>query len=425
MTGKPWVAYGDSKVGFDVPEQWNLLEIALPKDVAEVEDVSSEVEKALRSPISSRKISEIVTKESKVAIISDCVRRPTPANVIIPVLLDELNKVGVPDQNVKVIIGRGLNPPLTQEEFKQKVGDEVLGRVEVAQHDPDQNLVHIGDTSFGTPIWVNRDVMEADVKIGVGSIGFHEMAGYGGGGKIILPGVSGRATITRNHLSAATQPAARISNLQGNPAREEIEEAARRAGLDLKIDVVLNRDNRIAKVFAGDFVEEHRMAVKKFNEIYALQVSKLADVTITSSFPYDTHDTMTWKAFCLADFATADKGTIILVSPCCNGIREPVYDLYKHYHDLSAKDAYNGIKSGELVTKYGFNVMSLPRMIDLKSRKDLIYVTEEKWVQRIREMGFVSVGSLREAIEISNEKYTKSADLRVVPFGGTTLCLPP
>ncbi|MGB9854825.1 MAG: lactate racemase domain-containing protein, partial [Candidatus Bathyarchaeales archaeon] len=195
-----WLPYGKTEVCLRVPAR-NLLGSIEPREKPGVSDAKVEIERALKEPVGSKRLAEIVKPESKVAIVVDDATRPAPSHLMVPPLLDELNSAGVKDENVTVVFGCGTHKAVTNEEAVRLLGENILKRVKVVSHDcrtPD--LVYVGTTSkYGTKVYLNRIFAEADVKILTGDVDFHYYAGYGGGRKSVLPGVAGEETIKANH----------------------------------------------------------------------------------------------------------------------------------------------------------------------------------------------------------------------------------
>jgi len=185
---------------------------------------------------------------------------------------------------------------MSKEEIEKKIGGEVLKRVRVVQHDPDNNLFYLGNTKKGHELWVNKDVVQSEVKISTGSIVPHRYAGYGGGAKSVLPGISSRESIGLNHLQVETGEAA-LGKIEGNPVREEMEEAAKMIGLDFIVSTVMNDKNEIVKVVAGDPVKAHRTGVKICKEIYGVEIPEKVDIVIDSSHLMDISFLSSFKDF--------------------------------------------------------------------------------------------------------------------------------
>lgn len=195
-----WLPYGKTDVCVRVPAR-NLLGTIEPIEREGAFDATAEIERALKEPIGTKRLSEIAKPENIVAIVVDDATRKAPSKVMLLPVLAELNAAGVKDENVTVIFGCGTHRAVKPEEAATLLGEEVVKRVKVISHDcraPD--LVHLGTTkTHGNKVFINPVFANADVKVLLGDVGFHYYAGYGGGRKSVLPAISGEETIKNNH----------------------------------------------------------------------------------------------------------------------------------------------------------------------------------------------------------------------------------
>ncbi|MCK4240715.1 MAG: nickel-dependent lactate racemase, partial [Candidatus Atribacteria bacterium] len=336
-----FLPYGKEKIPISLPQK-NLLKICLLKNVPGIEDSIKAIKEAIENPIGSPTIPKIAQGKRTAVVICTDTTRPTPDKLLIPPILDELNKEGISDKNIKVIIARGQHRKMTEEEVKEKVGEEVLKRVKIGQHDPDNNLFYLGKSKRGNELWVNKDVVQAEVKIATGNIIPHRYAGYGGGTKSILPGISSRETIGHNHLYVETGEAA-LGKIEGNPVREEMEEAAKMMGLDFIVNTVMNDKNEIVKVVAGNPVKAHRTGVEICKEIYGVKIPGKADIVIASSHPMDISFYQASKTLEAVGHIIKDNSTIIMVSPCYEGIGSK--DFLYFLEEKTPQDIIKKIKS--------------------------------------------------------------------------------
>jgi len=290
-----------------------------PAATPPVPDVKQEVQRALNEPVGLAPLRELATPGKRVVVIGDDGTRLTPTDQIIPPLLDELNAGGVPDSDVTLIIATGTHRPMTKDEIASKYGDQVTDRVQVINHDcvDEASLVSCGTTRRGTDIWVNRAVMEADVRIGVGNIVPHHPTGWSAGAKILLPGVAGRRTTAQFHLlGAREQQLGKVDT----PCREEMEDFARVTGLDFIVNTVLNSRGQLVRAVAGHFVAAHREGVKWAKSVYGVPFGNKADITLSSTYPIDFDLFQADKGLFSAVLCTKEGGEIILVSPCYEGV---------------------------------------------------------------------------------------------------------
>jgi nickel-dependent lactate racemase len=409
--------YDNQALTFELPDGWKLLAMSEPRDVPAAESVEKLVREGLRNPLGMASLAEVVgsLENKKVVIISEDQTRPSPVVEVVLPLINELNALGIGDESIEVIIGRGTHRKITPDEIKAKLGDEVVGRVKVSIHDADDKagLVNVGTTSRGTPCWANRKVVEAGFSVGIGTINPHYFAGYGGGPKIALPGICGRDTIRHNHVLMA-EPGTTQGMTDGNPVWEDMLEAARLVGLDMKIDCLLNAEKRIYKLFVGEVEAAQKEAIKGLTNVYGAPVPRAADVTITSAFPLETDFIQSGKSILLADEVTKDGGTVILLSSCPDGAGPMMYETLSQKPD--SEEVIRWIGEGKASTTGGPMASRLRRMLSTKS---LIVVTEGLTKQQLADMEIKHATSVQEAVAQVAQKYPK-AEVIVLPVGGST-----
>jgi len=391
--------------------------MAEPKQVPALADVASEVVNAVENPIGSPPLSEMVKRAGtgKVVILSEDQTRPTRTGLIILPLIEHLNELGISAGQIEVIIARGTHREPSQEELQAKLGEEVIKRVRVSVHDPDdpEKLVQMGSTSRGNPCWLNKTYAEAGLKIAIGTVNPHYFAGYSGGPKIILPGVCGRETIKHNHVLIRYEGTVQ-GNREGNILWEEMLEVARISGLDMKIDALLTPAKEIHKLYAGDVSEAHKAAVRGLLDIYGVPIPRLADVTITSAYPLEINLIQSGKAILLADLVTKPGGTILLLSACNDGAGPLMYET------LSQRPApdqvVDWIAQGKASTTGGPMASRLRKLLQTKK---LLLVTEGLTPQQLADMEMDWAPSIGEALEVLGKAYP-SADTLVLPVGGAS-----
>ena len=409
--------YNNQPLTFELPDSWNLLAMSEPVEVPAAKSVEALVKKGLQEPIGMAPLAQIIPSlEDKTAvIIIEDQTRPSPVGSVALPLINELNRLGIGDGDIEVIIGRGTHRATTQEEIKGKLGEEVVNRVKVSLHDADDkdNLVNVGTTSRGTPCWANRKVVEAGFKVGIGTINPHYFAGYGGGPKIVLPGISGRDTIRHNHVMIR-EPGTTQGNMEGNPLWEDMLETARLVGLDMKIDILLNSQKEIRRVFAGDVEAEQKEAVKALIEVYGAAVPKMADVTITSAFPLETDLIQSGKSILLADGITKPGGTVILLSACPDGAGPLMYETLAERPE--AEQVIDWIAQGKASPTGGPMASRLRRLL---TTKHLLVMTKGLTAQQLVDMEMEHATTVQDAIAQVSKRHPK-ADVIVLPIGGST-----
>jgi nickel-dependent lactate racemase len=277
--------YENSEVELDFPSSWKIHFCAM-KGAKKKRLLPKEMERAFLNPIESSRIMELAKGKREVVILFDDIARPTPVFEIVPYVLKELEEAGISDDQIRLIAALGAHGAQTAIDFKKKLGQEVLDRFPVYNHHAFDHCTYLGKTSRGTPVSINREVMACDLKIGIGCIVPHSFSGFGGGGKIVLPGVAHIDSIAYNHgpLVRNHPGSVGLGRIDGNVPRLDIEEATRMAGLDVKIDAVLNIQGRITGLFVGDPIAEHREGMKIAREVYATAPATGMDVVVVNAY---------------------------------------------------------------------------------------------------------------------------------------------
>jgi len=277
--------YDNSQLELEFPDSWDVHFLP-PKGHDRPKLTPQQIEQAFANPIGTQRIRDLARGKKEVVILFDDITRPTRTYEILPYVLRELEQAGITDAQVRLIAALGSHGAHDNHALRKKLGQETLERFPVYQHNPWENCVPVGTTSHGTPLAVNREVMSCDLKIGIGCILPHPQVGFGGGGKIILPGVAHIDSIEHFHgkvMESAPQTTG-PGNYDENVMRFDTEEAAKLAGLDMTIDALMNMRGEMTALFVGDPVQEHREAVKLAKQVYATEGISGADIAVTNAF---------------------------------------------------------------------------------------------------------------------------------------------
>lgn len=322
----PTIPYG--KTHFTWPsDQYPYFLSVHPKDVPAPANGQAEVAKAIANAMG--KNIEDLKGTKKVVIVTSDSTRPVPNREIFPPLLEALAGIGISYEQITVLIGTGLHRPAPPEEFPALLGEETAQKLTVISHDAtDQSqLVYLGQTSRGTPIWINKHYQEADARILVGMIDPHQIVGISGGAKALAIGLGGEKLIQANH-SMLTQPTCRLGVVDGNPARADIDEVGEIVGIDFIVNVILNNEKKIVKAVAGDFRKAHAEGIKLAQEICQVQVPEAADLVVASpgGYPKDINLYQAQKALAHAALVVKEGGVIILSAQCKEGVGEERFE---------------------------------------------------------------------------------------------------
>ena len=275
--------YGDTELEIDFPDSWDVTVCHMHGHNAPPLSEDG-IRKAFRDPIGTTTIRELAKGKKEVAILFDDMSRATPTAVMIPYILEELAGAGIPDDNIRFIAAIGAHGSMNGIDFRKKLGDEVMGRFLVYNHNPYENCTPLGMSGRGTPVSVNSEVIACHLKIGIGSIVPHPLSGFGGGSKIILPGIASMETIDANHARLGRSPTVGIGTWEGNAVKLDMDEAARMAGLDVKVDAILNLRREVVALFIGDPVAEHGEGVKVAREHYATDMVSDPDIVVANCY---------------------------------------------------------------------------------------------------------------------------------------------
>jgi lactate racemase len=299
------------------------IKTALP-----LQDPEGAIGEAIRNPIHSKPLREIVRSGQTVAFIVNDTTRVANSHVFMPILLNELNAVGVPDQDMFVAFSLGTHHLLSEKEMVDLVGPGVAQRVKLHNpdcHDPNQ-YKYVGTTSRGNPVHFYRPVVEADHIICTGSIVYHYMAGFGGGRKALFPGVASYETVRYNH-SFLLDPNALIGKMNGNPVYEDQIEGTEMCRPSFLLNVVLDEKKQFLKIFAGDYIQAHLAGCEFVESLYGVPIEQPADLVIAScgGYPKDINVYQLQKTMDHAWLAVREGGVVIILGECVEGTGSEEY----------------------------------------------------------------------------------------------------
>lgn len=405
--------FGTGVQSVELPEK-NLMGVLMSNDVPRGFINEAEVARALAEPIGAPRLREIVKPGEKIAIITSDITRPCPTYRIMPPLLNELYAAGCRPEDIKLVFALGSHRPHTPEEKLKLAGERAMNEITCIDSDPD-DCVHIGTTDRGTPVDITRSVAEAERRICLGNIEYHYFAGYSGGAKAIMPGVSTPAAIQANH-SMMVKDECCAGNLDGNPLRQDIEQAAAMTGVDYIVNVVLDEHKQIVRAVAGDLVKAHREGCKFLDSMYMKPLEKRADIVIVSQggAPKDLNLYQTQKALDNAKHAVRKGGTIILIGSCKEGLGSKVFEEWL----LSAPTAHSMIERIGRQFQLGGHKAAAIAMVLENAEIYLVSDMADDFVERI----FLKPAhSAQEALDAAFARLGPDATVLCMPYGGSTL----
>ena len=405
--------YGHGQQTVEVNEK-NLLGVLTANEMVHLRTGAEAVEYALDHPIGAAPLEQLVKPGQKIAIVASDISRPVPSHEILPAIADRLLKAGCRAEDITVVFALGSHRRHTEEEKRRLAGQRIYELVRCIDSDPD-DCIRLGVTDAGTPVDITRSVAEADIRICTGNIEFHYFAGYSGGAKAIMPGVSTPAAIQANHRMMV-EPAAHAGNLDTNPIRQDIEQAGRICGIDYIVNVVLDEHKNIVYAVAGDVTQAHRDGCRYLDKMYRKPIAQRADIVLVSQggAPKDANLYQVQKALDNAKHAVKTGGTIILMGACPEGLGSQTFRQWL----LSAPTAASMIDRIHAQFQLGGHKAAAIAMVLQNAHIDLVSEMEPEFVRSI----FLNPQpSAQQALDEAMAKYGPDATVIAMPFGGATL----
>lgn len=392
----------------------NIIDILMANEVEKDLVNEESVKRALLSPIGTPRLKDIVTAGKKIAIVTSDITRPLPTYRIMPALLDELYAGGANKKDITLVFALGSHRKHTKEEQEKLAGERAAREINLADS-TDYGFTHFGFTANGTPVDICEAVAKADIKICLGNVEYHYFAGYSGGAKAIMPGVSTREAIQKNHSLMVNEEAC-AGNMADNPIRRDIEEATAMVGVDFIVNVVLDEHKNIVYTAAGDVTEAHRDACRYLDKMYLKPIKEKADIVIVSQggAPKDLNLYQTQKALDNAKHAVKNGGTIILVGSCKEGLGEKTFEEWI----TTAATPDSLIKRIEKEFKLGGHKAAAIAMVLKNADIYLVSDLDDSLVEGIFMKPYKSV---EEAFAAAIKKHGEKATVIAMPYGGSTL----
>jgi nickel-dependent lactate racemase len=406
------VPYGSGHLSIPLPPgvKARVLETRVPPGAAGTREA---IREALIKPIGAKRISESAPAGGQAVIIINDITRPTPTRLMVQEILEELDSAGVRRDDVTVVVATGSHRPATPGELLSILGDDLARSLRVENHDwRAKDLVFLGTTTRGVPLYINAKVARASYKIVTGVILPHQAAGYSGGRKSILPGVAGEKTLVIHHSLPIRMfdPAPGI--IHGNPFHEEAQEAALKVGVDFMLNVIPVDDSSVVAAVAGHIVQAFEAGVRLAEDLYTARVERAAGVVVVSpgGYPRDIDLYQSVKALSIAQMVVEDGGNLVLVAECREGVGRGAF--YQWFKDASSpRDVVERFRL-EGFTEGTNTAFMLARAL-LKAR--VLAVSSGIGAPTLRDMFMEPVPSLNEALEAALVGQPRGQEVLVLP----------
>lgn len=421
MTVKQYdFAYGRGRMKFELDEEL-VKGVVRTEDFAPMTDIKAGVLEAIRHPIGLPPLEEIVKPGQTIAFICNDLTRVANSYDFMPVLVDEMNRLGIPDENMKIVFSLGTHRVMTREEMAIAVGENVASRLKMYNSDCkiDEDFRYFGQTSRGTPVLINKHLCDVDHVILTGSIVQHYFSGYGGGRKAILPGCAAMETVRKNH-SFMLDPNSGLGKTVGNPVYEDqMEGVARFAkGRSLFLfNAILNAKHEFLRMFAGDYIAAHKEACKFVDEVYGSVISQEADLVIAScgGYPKDINVYQMQKTMDNSVLAVRQGGVVILLADCEEGSGSA--KLEETFRRLKTPEAIEAdLEKNFVIGANKAYAVTRP----MRKAKYILVTSLDR--QLAKDMLFTAaVSTVEEALEIAKQYVGEKPSVILMPEGSLTV----
>lgn len=409
--------YGKKEIRLPIQDK-NIIKILNLEKQEVLLNPENKLRELLKNPIGSPSLKDLIIqkKASKILIIVNDITRPTPYEIILPPLLDELHQIGIKKENIIFMVATGIHRSNSQEEIKEIFGENIFSAYKFINHDCDNpRQKDLGKLKSGNNLWVDPIILDTDFIITTGVIVPHYFSGFSGGRKSILPGICGRKTIEANHAQMVHHDA-RAGNFKGNPVHEEMQEAAEKVGVDFNINVVTDENHQIVEIVAGELLTSWQQGVEVCKQIYIYPIEKKAEVVIASAggYPKDINVYQAQKALNNAYQAIKPGGTIILTAECLEGYGEATFE--KWIEEANTPDDIIKRLKNKFVLG-GHKAYAIARAV----KEVKVILISSLPPEKVRKLFFIPMKNISQALNYVKDKYGEDFQAYILPSGNTVL----
>ena len=414
--------YGKGILNIKLDED-NVTGVLLPKDNKPV-DISKEMSNIFDHPCHSKPFNEIFKKgDDAVIISSDITRAWSKTSLYLPYIVERLNKAGIDDKNITILSSNGTHRSQTQEELKTVVGEEILKRIKIVEHNCDKETFYVGTTSRGTKVEVSKLIRNKKIIL-TGGIVHHLMAGFGGGRKSILPGISGRETIRQNHLLALdpanprSNPLIGVGRIKDNPLNLDMIEAASFVKPAFLVNSIVDGKGNIVKLVGGDFVSAWEQGCAWADDNFGVPIKEKADIVIAGcgGYPKDISLFQATKSLFNGCMALKDGGTLLMIAECREGAGADAF--FSWIEPLKA-----GVLDSELRNNFTIAGYVFYAVIEKAKNIHVVLLTSMD-PRKVEPMCIKAVNSLNDALDICGlDGDYKDKKIILMPYAGFTVPL--
>jgi len=401
--------YEPKELELPLPDSWQV-EVCNMTGYNRPALTADEIKASISSPIGMPPLRELAKGKKEVAIIFDDMTRATRVAQIVPFVLEGLAQAGIPDNRIRFIAALGVHGAMNRIDFVKKLGEEILARFPVFNHNAFDNCTYVGSTStYKTKVYLNQEVMNCDLKIAIGEVVPHPMNGFGGGGKMILPGVAAFETIRSNHLRLVKDKSEHrdkqiigMGLFDNNPMRIDIEEAASLAGLDVLINCLLNMWGETVAIFAGAMKPAYAAAIKEAKTHYLTPRVKDKDIVIANTYAKANEAAI---GLGIAFPAVTEGGDVVLIANAPDG-------QIPHYLMGPFGKTVQGMLPRQVVPQHINRLLIYTEYPDVKSKS---------WIQESDKI--LILNRWDEVLEVLQRAHGAEAKVAVYPSAEIQYCV--
>jgi nickel-dependent lactate racemase len=409
--------YGRTGLAVELPDR-NVVKVLRYKPAEVLDDPGGAIRELLWRPIGTPPLAELAAGRRSACIAICDITRPVPNEVILSEILPVLEQSGIPREKITILLATGLHRPNLGDELVEIVGKSIVEKYRIENHNGQALDEHefLGESPRGVPVWIDRRYIQADLKITVGLIEPHFMAGYSGGRKLICPGLAALETVRAWHSPKFLEhPNARAGVLDGNPVHEENTWIGRRAGCDFIVNVVLDEHRRIVHAVAGDMEQAFLEGVRFVEKVVWDTVPEPVDIVITTSagYPLDATFYQSVKGMVAAEPIVKPGGTVILAAEISEGIGSP--EFRRIFEENRSLDEFmDRIMGGDY---FRMDQWQLEEMAKVRRKARIVVVTRGLSPEQLSRLFVESAPTVEEAVADCLRRYGPDATIAVMPKG--------
>ena len=412
----------DKKEYFTLPEGWEPLHFVETEEGTTIPSIEQMTREALSKPAGPLPFQALLSRAKSIAIIVDDATRPTPVAKILGALLSHLAESGFSREKITIVVAIGTHETMEKEALETRLGAGVLSRYKVVQHNARQSdLVPVQIPEDGRVVKISPEVAQADLRVGISSVLPHPMAGYGGGPKIVMPGICNFEFIRDHHMKHVGHRRSTAGVTKGNPFHEDCMRVALAIRLDFSLNCVYNQKGQIVRIIGGSLEDAFREAVDLCFQKLSHKFEEKVDVTITSTYPH-THGHQLFKGLSAPDVITKNTGAILLVAPVVAPIPADFLNSFhvieEKSHNNSAAYIKESLSKGEAFLpdkSIDFNMAM--STVFLRPKIRAILVSPHISRKEAETMGLEHSSSIEEGIKLLGKLYP-NAKVAIFPSGG-------